>query len=88
MNSKQYLENIKNKVLENIRCLQGAPSVQMQEVPPDMAFVESDSDDEDPNARASQRENDMHVVDEREFYEDDQDNDAYLSDDYVDKNSR
>ena len=34
MNSPQYLENLKNYVLENIRHLPTSPSVQMQELPP------------------------------------------------------
>ncbi len=33
-NDKEYLEKLKIKVFENLRCLNGAPSVQMQEVPP------------------------------------------------------
>lgn len=33
-NSREYLERVKIKVLENLRSLTGAPSVQMQEVPP------------------------------------------------------
>ncbi|KAL3612844.1 hypothetical protein D5086_003864 [Populus alba] len=32
LNSKSYLSTIKMQVLENLRCIQHAPSVQMQEV--------------------------------------------------------
>ncbi|RVW54354.1 putative histone deacetylase 10 [Vitis vinifera] len=32
LNSKSYLGTIKQQVLENLRCIQHAPSVQMQEV--------------------------------------------------------
>ncbi|KAJ6967428.1 hypothetical protein NC652_004854 [Populus alba x Populus x berolinensis] len=35
LNSKSYLSTIKMQVLDNLRCIQHAPSVQMQEVPPD-----------------------------------------------------
>ncbi|KAH3674642.1 hypothetical protein WICMUC_003188 [Wickerhamomyces mucosus] len=34
-NTKKYLENVKAKCLEQIRFLNGAPSVQMNEIPPD-----------------------------------------------------
>ena len=33
-NSREYLENVMCHVIENIRHLPGAPSVQMQELPP------------------------------------------------------
>jgi hypothetical protein len=32
LNSKSYLSTIKMQVLENLRCIQHAPSVQLQEV--------------------------------------------------------
>lgn len=35
-NSRQYLEQTRVKILEHLRLLQGAPSVQMQEIPPDL----------------------------------------------------
>lgn len=34
-NPKKYLENVKIRVLEQLRMLNGAPSVQMNEIPPD-----------------------------------------------------
>ncbi|KAH3687373.1 hypothetical protein WICPIJ_001650 [Wickerhamomyces pijperi] len=34
-NSRKFLENVKAKVLEQLRNLKGAPSVQMNEIPPD-----------------------------------------------------
>lgn len=51
MNSKSYLENILQTVKKHIRCLEGAPSVQMQYIPPSI-FDPSDillqiSDDDD-----------------------------------------
>ena len=47
----QYLDHIKHTVIENIKCLTGAPSVQMQEVPPDFMCLEAMEDQEDPDAR-------------------------------------
>lgn len=44
-NSREYLEKLKIKVLENLRCLNGAPSVQMQEIPPSYR-AEDDLDEE------------------------------------------
>jgi len=41
-NSKQYLENLKIKILENLRILQWAPAVQIQEVPPDIMSLDYD----------------------------------------------
>jgi len=38
-------------VIENIKCVTGAPSVQMQEVPPDFMCLESLEDQEDPDGR-------------------------------------
>ena len=38
-------------MIENIKCVTGAPSVQMQEVPPDFMCLESLEDQEDPDGR-------------------------------------
>eukprot|EP01122_Echinamoeba_exundans_P009624 TRINITY_DN3447_c0_g1_i5.p1 TRINITY_DN3447_c0_g1~~TRINITY_DN3447_c0_g1_i5.p1 ORF type:complete len:487 (-),score=82.07 TRINITY_DN3447_c0_g1_i5:53-1513(-) len=51
MNSKSYLENILLTVRKHLKCLEGAPSVQMQHIPPSL-FEASDillqlSDDDD-----------------------------------------
>ncbi len=45
-NTKEYLERNKIKIFEQLKALNGAPSVQIQEVPPDyvMRDVESDAD--------------------------------------------
>ena len=39
-NTRQYLEQVKQQVFENLRLLNGAPGVQMQQVPPDLGRVE------------------------------------------------
>lgn len=63
-NSKQYLDHIKHTVIENVKCLTGAPSVQMQEVPPDFMCLESVEDQRDPDER---HDDDSRF--EGEFYE-------------------
>jgi acetoin utilization deacetylase AcuC-like enzyme len=57
-NSPQELEKIRIEVLEKIRALQGAPSVQMKEMPPAF-FVDMDSDDEDMLTDEQKRVRDM-----------------------------
>ncbi|KAI8846436.1 histone deacetylase 1 [Chytridium lagenaria] len=47
LNSREYLEKIKVKIIENLRNVAHAPSVQMQEVPRDM--FSDDEEDEDVN---------------------------------------
>ena len=49
-NSKEYLAKLKEKVLENLRQLTAAPSVQMQEVP-STYYPSDDDDDLDPDSR-------------------------------------
>lgn len=41
-NNRSALEDIRNQVLSQLSCIQGAPSVQMQEVPPDWTIAEED----------------------------------------------
>jgi len=51
LNSKEYLEKMTMKIIENLRNLQGAPSVAMQDVPPDTQFDSEDEDEEDADER-------------------------------------
>lgn len=67
-NSREYLERLKIKVLENLRCLSAAPSVQMQEIPPTF-YVSDDDDDQNPDIRPSSDRKQA----EGEFYDDDRD---------------
>jgi len=46
-NSPTYVENIKREVLQNLAKLETAPSVQMQEVPPDSIIPEYEDDEDD-----------------------------------------
>jgi len=76
LNSRDYLNQNKITILENLRQLKGAPSVQMQEVPPDLGSEESDDEDLDnPDIRVSERVRDRQIVPDEEFSDsDDEDN--------------
>jgi histone deacetylase HOS2 len=41
-NSKKYLETVRQRIMEQLRYLGGAPGVQMQEVPPDLLGCQSE----------------------------------------------
>ena len=58
-NSREYLEKVRNEVLQNLRCLQGAPSVQMKEMPPVALYQDYDSEDEDSLTDDQRRVRDM-----------------------------
>jgi histone deacetylase 1/2 len=69
-NGREYLEKLKTKVLENLRCLNAAPSVQMQEVPPIYNFSSDEIDDlKDPDAPNGTDKRQA----EGEFFDDDKD---------------
>ncbi|CAK9314322.1 unnamed protein product [Citrullus colocynthis] len=51
LNTKSYLSTIKTQVLENLRFIQHAPGVQMQEVPPDFYIPDFDEDEQNPDER-------------------------------------
>jgi len=68
LNSNEYLHKIKVQILEQLRHLRGAPSVEMHEVPPDLVqsvLVEND----DPDVRMSEAERDAHVQHPSEYYD-------------------
>ena len=48
----QYLDNIKITVLENLKMLTAAPSVQMQDIPSDLLSLEN-TEEPDPDVRNS-----------------------------------
>ncbi|KAH7681911.1 Histone deacetylase family protein [Dioscorea alata] len=50
-NSRQLLDDIRSKLLDNLSKLRHAPSVQFQERPPETEFPEADEDQEDPDER-------------------------------------
>lgn len=45
-NSRKYLENVRIKILEQLRFLNGAPSVQMNEIPPDFSKLTKEEEEE------------------------------------------
>lgn len=57
LNTPEYLEKCKQRIIENLRHCQFAPSVQMQDVPRDM-FV-SDGDDSEDDAAAWDEDGDF-----------------------------
>lgn len=67
-NSPEYLEKIKNQVIENLRATRAAPSVQMTDVPRGPVYSKSNPDDPD-------NEGNTEDFDERETRLDDQDQD-------------
>ncbi|KAG0249763.1 hypothetical protein DFQ27_009802 [Actinomortierella ambigua] len=65
-NTPQDLENLKRTIIENLRHIPFAPSVQMQEVPRDYT-PSDDEDEEDADIRIPQRLLDSRVVPESEL---------------------
>ncbi|KAH7542016.1 hypothetical protein FEM48_Zijuj02G0028800 [Ziziphus jujuba var. spinosa] len=80
LNSKSYLSTIKVQVLENLRYIQHAPSVQMQEVPPDFYIPDFDEDEQNPDERVDQHTQDKHIQRDDEYYDGDNDNDQNMDD--------
>ncbi|KAF5931112.1 hypothetical protein HYC85_031985 [Camellia sinensis] len=80
LNSKSYLSMIKTQVLENLRCIQHAPSVQLQEVPPDFYIPDFDEDEQNPDERVDQHTQDKQIQRDDEYYEGDNDNDHNMDD--------
>lgn len=75
-NSREYLLQIQRQIEEHLRKLPGAPSVQMAEMPPDMAPAGPEDDDEDdPNDRLPQRQQDLARESKLEYYDNDMDQD-------------
>nr|WCZ58515.1 histone deacetylase 1 [Andalucia godoyi] len=74
LNTPDYLDRLKQRIYENMRSLQGAPGVMMQDAPPDMMLLE-DTEEEDPDIRDSRKSLDRRVVHISEFYDDDFDQD-------------
>jgi len=69
LNTPEYLEKYKQSIFENLRQLQGAPGIQLQDVPGDAYDDDTDSDGEDPDVRESQRALDRRVERETEFFD-------------------
>uniref|UniRef100_A0A2P2MLK1 Histone deacetylase 19 n=1 Tax=Rhizophora mucronata TaxID=61149 RepID=A0A2P2MLK1_RHIMU len=65
-NSRQHLEGIRSKLLDNLSKLQHAPSVQFQERAPDTELPEADEDQDDGDERWGP-DSDMDVDDDRKL---------------------
>lgn len=82
-NSRDTLEDITGRVLQNLKCLQGAPSIQMHPVPPDWVInrvTAQEEEDTQPDAstkdeRALGRHGGTKKEHEAEFYENSKDQD-------------
>jgi histone deacetylase 3 len=78
LNTRHYLDSVKTSLLQSIRFLQGAPSVQLQYIPNDFQIlwdrsrIEEDLETNHPDSRKSQRLIDSLVSNDDEF--DDSDN--------------
>lgn len=70
LNTREYLEKYRIKVIETLRSIQHAPSVPMQEVPID-TFAFSDEEDaeyqQDAEVRITERQRDKRIALENEF---------------------
>ena len=79
VNSKAYLNSVRQQVFENLNSIIHAPSVQMHEAPPDSLIPDDfDSNQDDPinmDLRYSVRDKDKEIKHEGEFYENDKDQD-------------
>lgn len=74
LNTRQYLDNIKTSILENLKMLAAAPSVQMQDIPSDLLSLEN-TEEPDPDVRNSTDDLDKRIEPNNEFYDGDKDND-------------
>ncbi|KAI9136918.1 hypothetical protein BKA69DRAFT_1101288 [Paraphysoderma sedebokerense] len=71
LNTREYLEKVKTRIIENLRHIQHAPSVQMQPVPPDPVLDEIDEDKEDPDVRIGANLSDRLTIPQNEYSEQD-----------------
>ncbi|KAG7856600.1 hypothetical protein KL919_004130 [Ogataea angusta] len=87
-NSPEYLNRILTQVFANLENTKHAPSVQMQEVPPDLVDFDDDPEEDTKEAidtrGGSQKAHDERIVPENEFY--DKDEDAVRAKDSTDYN--
>eukprot|EP00823_Brevimastigomonas_motovehiculus_P006427 TRINITY_DN5316_c0_g1_i1.p1 TRINITY_DN5316_c0_g1~~TRINITY_DN5316_c0_g1_i1.p1 ORF type:complete len:518 (+),score=143.97 TRINITY_DN5316_c0_g1_i1:58-1611(+) len=75
MNTKDELEKKKSTIMQNLSVLEHAPSVQMQQVPPDY-YIMDDPEEPNPDIRISQKDEDKMVIKDNEMYSDEKDQDA------------
>ncbi|KAL2914062.1 Histone deacetylase 1 [Polyrhizophydium stewartii] len=76
MNSREYLDRMKAQILENLRHINHAPSVQMHQVPHDTySSDDEDDDNESKERRLSQKHIDKRRVPENELSDSDDEGD-------------
>lgn len=91
LNKRETLDNITARILQNLKNLQGAPSVQMHPVPPDWATRSNAGDDErnpDKKTPNTHKDGATRRDHENEFYENDADNDRQDDNDGVKKEKK
>ncbi|KAL0095283.1 hypothetical protein F4703DRAFT_1823465 [Phycomyces blakesleeanus] len=91
-NDRQYLLKVRERVMEQLRYLDAAPSIQMQEIPPDIqGFLDGEAEirdaKDDSEAGKDRRRSGGRVIVEGEWYEDDNDNDGEAKDSSWQKNN-
>ncbi|TPX36616.1 hypothetical protein SmJEL517_g01150 [Synchytrium microbalum] len=87
-NSREYLDKIKIKIIENLRHIPSAPSVQTQEVPGDGFSSDDEEDDEaTKDTRITQRMSDRHRVPENELSDSEDEGEGGRRDRHSHKNS-
>ncbi|XP_051143603.1 histone deacetylase 9 isoform X3 [Andrographis paniculata] len=75
LNSKSYINTIRQQVCENLSSIQHAPGVQMQEVPPDFYIPDFDDDEQNPDERVTRQVQDKQIQRDDEYYDNDNDHD-------------
>lgn len=77
LNDPRDLDKIRVKILQNLSLIEHAPSVQLQQVPPDYYLVDQSlaADKADPDVRMSQSMKDREIQCKGELYDGDEDQD-------------
>lgn len=73
-NTKQYMDYLRQHVHDNLKQLVTSPSVEMQDIPPDILSLEN-TEEQDPDVRNHQGDIDNRIEPNNEFYDGDKDND-------------
>lgn len=83
-NDQKYLMKVRERVMEQLRYLDAAPSIQMQEIPPDIqGFLDGEQEQreaEEDSERGKEKRSTGRVVHGSEWYENDYDNEAEAHD--------
>ncbi len=68
------MDNIRQTIMDHLKCMNGAPGVQMQAVPPDLTSGEHILET-DPDVRVSKEEEEARIEANNEYFAGDNDND-------------